>query len=45
MFHSTDPKVSAVRGISEWVPEHVVLAFLGLLLSEGVEVRQLVDEL
>ena len=41
MYSSTDPRVSAVRGMSEWTPEHVVLGFLGLLLSEGVRVEQL----
>lgn len=44
MYHSADPKVSAVRGMSEWCPEHVVLAFMGLLLTEGVEVRQMEDD-
>jgi len=43
MYRSADPRVSAVRGISEWCPEAVTLAFLGLLLSEGVAV-EVVDE-
>lgn len=30
-----DPKLSAVRGVSDWMPEHVTLAVIGLLWAEG----------
>lgn len=40
MLSCADPKLSAVRGTSEWVPEDVYLGFLGLLADQGHQVRQ-----
>ena len=34
-------KLSAVRGVSDWVPESVTLALIGLLISEGYDVVEL----
>jgi hypothetical protein len=31
----SDPRLSAVRGVSDWMPEHVTLALLGMLWQEG----------
>lgn len=36
-----DRKLSEVRGTSEWVPEHVQVAFLGLLADQGHTIRQI----
>ena len=40
MLACPDPKLSAVRGVSEWTPEWVTLAFVGLLENEGHRVEQ-----
>ena len=40
MLACSDRKLSEVRGTSEWVPQHVQLALLGLLADEGRAVRQ-----
>lgn len=40
MLSHPDPKVSQVRGTSEWIPEHVYLGFLGLLADQGHKVQQ-----
>jgi GNAT superfamily N-acetyltransferase len=37
----SDPKLSQVRGTSEWVPEDVYLGFLGLLADQGHAVQQI----
>lgn len=44
MFSHPDRSVSEVRGVSEWVPQHVQVAFLGLLADEGHEISQIVPE-
>lgn len=41
MLSHRDPKVSAVRGISEWLDQDVLVRVLALLADQGVEVRQL----
>jgi hypothetical protein len=38
MLQSSDPKLSAVRGVSDWVPEHVAVEFVSLLVSQGFDV-------
>jgi hypothetical protein len=38
-----DPRLSAVRGVSDWVPEHVAIALVSLLADEGFEVVQRVE--
>lgn len=40
MLSHSDPKVSQVRGTSEWVPEDVYLGLLGLLADQGHAVQQ-----
>ena len=35
MLAASDPKLSAVRGVSEWAPEAVSAAFLALLVDDG----------
>jgi hypothetical protein len=42
MLSHPDPKVSQVRGTSEWVPQHVQVAWLGLLADQGHQIHQLV---
>lgn len=34
---------SEVRGTSEWVPQHVQVAWLGLLADEGYEIHQVIE--
>lgn len=34
------PKLSAVRGVSDWIPEAVSVAFVTLLISEGFDVTE-----
>lgn len=34
------PKLSAVRGVSDWLPELVTLSFIGLLVSDGFEISE-----
>ena len=43
MLASNNPKLSAVRGVSDWLPESVTLAFLALLISEGFEISERVE--
>lgn len=43
MLSSADPRLSAVRGVSDWVPESTSAAFVALLASEGAGVRQVHD--
>lgn len=38
-----DPRLSAVRGVSDWVPEHVAIALVSLLADEGWDVVQRVE--
>jgi hypothetical protein len=40
MLSHSDRKVSEVRGTSEWVPQHVQVAWLGLLADQGYEIIQ-----
>lgn len=40
MLASGDRKLCEVRGTSEWVPQHVQLALLGLLADQGHTIRQ-----
>ena len=35
MLACNDPKLSAVRGVSGWVPEHVTLSLIALLIDQG----------
>lgn len=44
MLAAGDRKLSEVRGTSEWVPQHVQVAWLGLLADEGYEIHQQVPE-
>jgi len=44
MFSNPDRKVSEVRGVSEWVPQHVQVGFLGLLADQGHEISQILPE-
>ena len=44
MLRCNDRQLSEVRGISEWIAQDQLVEFLGLLASEGYEVRQLADE-
>lgn len=37
MLRCGDPTLSRVRGLSEWCPEHVAVAFLDLVLPTGIE--------
>jgi hypothetical protein len=43
MLSCDDPRLSAVRGVSDWVPESTSAAFVALLASEGAGVRQVHD--
>lgn len=43
MLACPDPRLSAVRGVSDWLPEDVSLSLLGMLELEGFEVVQRVD--
>lgn len=43
MLSCPQPKLSAVRGVSGWVPEDLTLQFVALLESEGFEIVQKVD--
>lgn len=43
MLACPQPKLSAVRGVSDWVPEDVSLTLVGLLEGEGFEIVQRVD--
>jgi hypothetical protein len=38
MLQSSDPKLSAVRGVSDWVPEPVAIEFVSLLVAQGYDV-------
>jgi len=38
MLASSDPKLSAVRGVSGWVPESIGVEFVALLVAEGATV-------
>jgi hypothetical protein len=40
MLAAGDQKLSEVRGTSEWVPQHVQIAWLGLLADQGHEITQ-----
>jgi hypothetical protein len=40
MLRCTDPRLSAVRGVSDWLSESIALEFVGLLWSEGFEISQ-----
>ena len=40
MLASSDPKLSAVRGVSDWVPENVSVELVALLIAEGYDVRE-----
>lgn len=40
MLACPQPRLSAVRGVSDWVPEDVALELVGLLVSEGHAVTQ-----
>jgi hypothetical protein len=42
MFSAADRQKSEVLGTSEWVPQHVQVAWLGLLADQGYEIRQIV---
>lgn len=44
MLQSSDPKLSAVRGVSDWVPEAVASEFVALLVADGFLVLQRDDE-
>ena len=41
MLACPDPRLSAVRGVSEWTPEHVTAAFIALLDDEGHRLEQM----
>lgn len=43
MLTCADPRLSAVRGVSDWVPESTAASFVALLASEGRDVRQIFD--
>jgi hypothetical protein len=43
MLACPQPKLSAVRGVSDWVPEDVTLSLVALLEQEGYEISQRVD--
>jgi hypothetical protein len=43
MLACPQPKLSAVRGVSDWVPEDVSLSLVALLEAEGHSVTQRVD--
>lgn len=43
MLACPSPRLSAVRGVSDWVPESTSAAFVALLASEGRSVDQRVD--
>jgi len=44
MLSAPDRKASEVRGASEWVPQHVQVAWLGLLADQGHEIAQILPE-
>jgi hypothetical protein len=44
MLAHHDRKVSEVRGTSEWVPQHVQVAWLGLLSDQGHGIHQQIPE-
>ena len=39
MLASSDPRLSAVRGVSDWVPEVVAIELVALLIAQGFDVR------
>ena len=41
----SEPKLSAVRGVSDWIPESTTLAILGLLWSEGHDIAFRSDDI
>lgn len=43
MLRCNDRALSEVRGISEWIAQDQLVAFLGLLASDGYEVHQIAD--
>jgi hypothetical protein len=43
MLQSSDPRLSAVRGVSDWVPEEVAVEFVALLVAEGFDVKDHVE--
>lgn len=43
MLKCNDRQLSEVRGVSEWIDQSTLMDFLGLLDSEGYQVRQLAD--
>lgn len=43
MLQAPDRKIAEVRGASEWIPQDVQIALLGLLADQGYEVTQVVD--
>lgn len=43
MLSHPDRRVSEVRGVSEWVPQHVQIGFLGLLADQGYEITQVLE--
>lgn len=44
MLSCSDPRLSAVRGVSDWLPEHVTLGLIGLLWDQGHPVVQRGEE-
>jgi hypothetical protein len=44
MLRCNDRPLSEVRGISEWIAQDQLISFLGLLASDGYDVRQIADE-
>ena len=40
MLASSNPKLSAVRGVSDWIPESVNLALIGLLIADGFDISE-----
>lgn len=43
MLQASDRKTAEVRGASEWIPQDVQIALLGLLADQGYEIRQVID--
>lgn len=44
MLACPDPRLSAVRGVSDWLPESVTIALVSLLHEEGYDVVQRADQ-
>lgn len=43
MLKSNNPKLSPVRGVSDWVPESISAALVGLLLEQGALIEEQPD--